>query len=139
MLNFSINELNKKLKNKEITAEQLVHQFLQRIQDTNAELSSLLEVYQEDALVQARQIDKTGDFSNPLTGIPYVNKALINYQGKKTTAASQILQDYQSVEDATVIQKLKDNQAICLGSANLDEFAQGSSTEYSSFTPTKNP
>lgn len=75
----------------------------------------------------------------PLLGLPFANKDNISVRGKKLTCASKILAGYVAPYNATVINRLMDAGAIPLGRCNQDEFAMGSSTEYSSYGPTRNP
>ncbi len=75
----------------------------------------------------------------PLQGKTLAIKDNILMKFGKTTAASNILKNFQSPYNATVIEKLLNAGASIVGKANLDEFAMGSSTEYSAFGPTKNP
>ncbi len=75
----------------------------------------------------------------PLLGIPFAVKDNISVQGKHLTCSSKILQGYVAPYSATVIKRLCEAGAIPLGRCNQDEFAMGSSTEYSSYGPTRNP
>ena len=125
----------------EFSAAELTEAYLERIAARNPELNAYLEVFPALAREQAAAADariKRGE-SAPLTGIPLSIKDNILIKGQICSAASKMLADYRASYDATVIAKLKAQDAIFLGRTNLDEFAMGSSTENSAFGPTKNP
>jgi aspartyl-tRNA(Asn)/glutamyl-tRNA(Gln) amidotransferase subunit A len=127
-----------------VTSEQLVKKAIDTFEADKKSpipLNAFLEAY-DDALELARAADKeiaakTG--SKPLLGIPFAVKDNISVKGKRLTCASKILQGYRAPYNATVIQRLVDAGAIPLGRCNMDEFAMGSSTEYSIYGPTRNP
>lgn len=111
---------------------------IQSFKDYNAVIS----VINERALKRAEQIDKdisTGKFSGKLAGVPFIAKDNFLTLGAETTAASNILKGFRAPYQATAIEKLEAEGAICVAKANLDAFAHGSSTENSDFFTTKNP
>ena len=134
---WKILELNKKLKNWEITSEKLTEEFFERIEKIDWEIWSFLTLNKEKALEQAKKIDEKWDFSNPLTWIPYSMKDLICTKWLKTTAGSKILENFVPPYNATVSDKLQNSN--CLWKVNLDEFAMWSSCENSALKETKNP
>lgn len=141
LLNLSLLEVSSLLKQRKITSEELVNLCFSQIEKTK-ELNAVNSTLKESALTQARLIDeklKNGEALPILAGIPIVVKDNINVINSKTTCSSKILANYESVYDATVITKLKENGAIIIAKANMDEFAMGSSNENSAFGVVKNP
>lgn len=143
----NLNELTIKkaqelIKNREISCRELVEIYLRQIKERNYELNAYLEVFEESAYKEAKKEDEliaSGNMSRVLSGIPLAIKDVILIEGKTTSAASRILENYTASYDATVIKKLKSAGAIFLGRTNCDEFAMGASGENSAFQPTKNP
>ncbi|HLD21466.1 MAG TPA: Asp-tRNA(Asn)/Glu-tRNA(Gln) amidotransferase subunit GatA [Patescibacteria group bacterium] len=135
----TIREIRQQLDDKEISAIELTEQFLDRIKKTNSQLNSFITITEEQARKQAAQAQK--DINNGtqgrFTGIPYAAKDLFCTKGIRTTAGSKILNEYIPPYSATAIERCRD--AVLLGKTNLDEFAMGSSNEYSVFGPCKNP
>ena len=106
------------------------------------QVHAFLHLDEEYMLEQAKASDcrrAEGKTLSPLDGIPIGLKDVICDEGQPLTAASKILENYQSPYDATVTRKLKEAGAVIGGRLNLDEFAMGSSTENSAYGPTRNP
>lgn len=101
------------------------------------EYNALLSINEERALKLADDVDN-GKITGKLAGIPFVAKDNFLTFGGPTTAGSKILENFTSPIQATAIEKLEAEGAICIGKSNLDAFAHGGSTENSAFGPTKN-
>jgi len=133
-------ELQKNLQRQELTPEEVLESYLERIHKLNPKLNCYLEIFEDSARKQIQQLPKKNNRDEQkLFGIPIAVKDNICIEGQITSCASKILQNFISVYDATVIKKLKEAGAIFLGRTNMDEFAFGSSTENSAFGPTRNP
>lgn len=124
----TINEARDKLREKELSAEELFAMHEKRIDECDSELNAFLTrtPYEEGT-------------AGPLHGIPGAIKDVLLTRGVKTTASSKILETYIPPYDATVVAKLKDAGYSLLGKTNCDEFAMGASNESSAFGPVKNP
>ena len=103
----------------------------------NESFHALLSLSEDRALARAEKVD-AGEITGRLAGIPFVAKDNFLTIGDTTTAASKFLETFQAPLQATAIEKLEAEGAICIGKANLDAFAHGGSTENSAFGPTKN-
>ncbi|MBS4536996.1 Asp-tRNA(Asn)/Glu-tRNA(Gln) amidotransferase subunit GatA [Clostridium sp. D2Q-11] len=142
LFKLTIHELRDKLNTREITSEELVNEFFNRIEATDEYIKSFLLLDKENAIKEAKNIDErrvNGEKLGDLAGIPVAIKDNISTEGLKTTCGSKILSNYTAPYDATVIKNLKEAGAIIVGKTNLDEFAMGSSTENSAFHTTRNP
>ncbi len=123
------------------TATELVHKALKTI-EANRDFDAVIAVVEDRALARAKQIDldvSTGKKIGRLAGVPFIAKDNFLTFGSETTAASNILKGFEAPYQATAIEKLEAEGAICVAKANLDAFAHGSSTENSDFMTTKNP
>lgn len=130
------------LKNKEFSAVELTQACLNEIKQSDKKIKSFITVTEDLALKQAKEADKknqAGENENILLGIPCSIKDVINTKGVLTTAASNILKNYISSYDATLIKNLKKEGAVIIGKVNCDAFAHGASTENSDFFTTHNP
>ena len=98
---------------------------------------ALLSLTEDRALERAAKVD-AGEITGRLAGVPFVVKDNYLAFGAPTTAAARILENFEAPLQATAVEKLEHEGAICIGKANLDAFAHGGSTENSAFGPTKN-
>lgn len=109
--------------------------------ESTSDYHALLSLTADRALARADEIDArlaAGESVGRLAGVPFVAKDNFLAFGAPTTAASKMLESFNAPLQATAIEKLEAEGAICIGKANLDAFAHGGSTENSAFGPTKN-
>jgi len=99
--------------------------------------NAVLSISEVRALERADATDR-GEIAGRLAGVPFIAKDNFLTIGDTTTAASKFLENFESPLQATAIEKLEAEGAICIGKANLDAFAHGGSTENSAYGPTKN-
>lgn len=138
----TVHELVDKLEKNEITSEEIVKSYFNRIKEKDSLVKAYITTLEEQAMQQAKEVDtkrKAGEKLGKFAGIPIGIKDNMCLTGTKTTCASKMLENFVAPYDASVIEKLKQENMIYLGKLNMDEFAMGSSTENSSFFNTHNP
>jgi aspartyl-tRNA(Asn)/glutamyl-tRNA(Gln) amidotransferase subunit A len=124
------------------TARALVEASLAAIDAGNARLNAFITVDAAGARAAADAVDAErarGIDRGPLHGIPYSLKDLVDVAGVKTTAGSRVLDDRVPTADATIVTRLAEAGAICIGRTNLHEFAMGTTSEDSAFGPVHHP
>lgn len=133
--------IQQKLRAGELSVVELVKDYFTAIDQWEPHIHALIEPLLDEAVRQAEEQDEMikKDQAGPLAGVPVAIKDLICTQEGHTRAASKILENFCSPYDATVVSRLKKAGAIIIGKANMDEFAMGSSTEYSAYGSTYNP
>ncbi|WP_200211630.1 Asp-tRNA(Asn)/Glu-tRNA(Gln) amidotransferase subunit GatA [Micromonospora coerulea] len=126
----------------ETSAVEVTQAHLDRIAAVDDRVHAFLHVDTEGALAAARRVDErraAGEELGPLAGVPVAVKDVLTTKGVPTTVGSKILEGWRPPYDSTIVQRLRDAGTVMLGKTNMDEFAMGSSTEYSAYGPTHNP
>jgi len=129
----SIERYHAQLKNGSTSCRQAVEFYLDKI-NQSINLNAFVEVWAEEAIHKASQLDKkrnTGEPMGSLHGVVIAIKDVIAYKNHKLTAASKILEDFVSVYSATAVERMLNEEAIIIGRCNCDEFAMGSTNENS--------
>ncbi len=137
----TIEDIARAVKSGETSAQKNVEKALGFIED-NKDFNAIISLLKERALKKAREVDEkiaSGQEAGRLAGVPFIAKDNFLTFGGKTTAASNILKPFEAPYQATAIERLEAEGAICVAKANMDAFAHGSSTENSDFFVTKNP
>ena len=136
----TIKDYHKALQNGQTTSVEAVQCYLDAIK-ANKQLNAFLEVYETEALERAAALDlqrAAGTVMGKLSGVIVGLKDVISYKGHQLSAGSHILENFTSIYNATVVDKLSAAGAIIIGRQNCDEFAMGSSNENSAYGPVKN-
>lgn len=136
----SISEVRSDLDNNSVSCVELTKSYLQRIAD-NKDLNIFLEVFEASALEKAKEVDDKikNKTAGKLAGLVIALKDNICYKGHKVSASSKVLGNFESLYNATVVERLLLEDAIIIGRTNCDEFAMGSSNENSAFGNVLNP
>lgn len=137
----SVSDIAEQVQAGKLKATDLVEQSLKTIEQ-HKEFDAIIALTESRARKRAQEIDekvKKGESVGRLAGVPFIAKDNFLTFGSETTAASNILKGFKAPYQATAIEKLEAEGAICVAKANLDAFAHGSSTENSDFFTTKNP
>jgi aspartyl-tRNA(Asn)/glutamyl-tRNA(Gln) amidotransferase subunit A len=137
----TIHQARTMLRQGEISSVELTQAVLDRALAVDNDVRAFISLQPEEALAQAKAADqRRGNGEDaPLLGIPLAIKDVLCTRDIVTTCGSHILEDFTPPFDATAVAKLRTAGAVFLGKTNTDEFAMGSSTEYSAFFTTGNP
>ncbi len=138
----SAKSLAESLTKKEVSAVEVAQALIDRGNDVDPKIHAYLTPTSEIALDQARAADKRrakGDTYSAFDGVPIAYKDIFCTKGTRTTMGSKILDNFVPPYSATVVERCEAAGLPMLGKLNLDEFAMGSSTEWSAYGPTRNP
>ncbi|SRR5579885_324961 len=141
-LEISATEYLSRVRAGNISVEEFVAKTLDRVHTVEDKVHAYITIDEQNALNKAKSIDKkikAKEKVGSLLGMPVSIKDNICTFGLKTTCASKMLENFVSPYDATVISRLRQEDAVIIGKVNLDEFAMGSTTEFSHFGPSRNP
>ena len=135
-------ELARSLRNREVSAREVLAAHLARIEATDPAINAIVTLEPERALAQARAADEAlvrGEPVGPLHGLPIAHKDLADTAGVRTTYGSSIYADHVPERDEPFVVRVREAGAIMLGKTNTPEFGAGSHTFNPVFGPTHNP
>ncbi len=138
----TISRMAEALENGEITSRTLAVRLIERHHSVDDTIQSFLKIDEAEVIAEAEASDqrrKSGKSRSRFDGLPIAIKDNISVRGQSCGCASRILEGYTALYDATVITRLKQAGFVCFGRTNMDEFAMGSSTEFSAYLQTRNP
>lgn len=137
----TIKQLQQGLAEKQFSSVEITQDYLNKVNQRNAELNCFISVTDELALQQAAEADTAlaNGKGSALTGIPIAHKDIFCTEGIKTSCGSKMLDNFIAPYNATVIEKFNQSGTVMLGKTNLDEFAMGSSNENSFYGSVGNP
>lgn len=138
----TLSEISKDIKEKKVTIKEVLDSVYKRIEETEPKVGAYITLTKDRAYKRAEELQAkldNGEDIGVLGGVPIAIKDNICTKNVKTTCASKMLENFEPIYNATVIEKLEEAGAIMIGKTNMDEFAMGSSTESSYFKKTANP
>jgi amidase len=131
--------LARALRERKVSALELMQAFIARIERLNPKVNAIVTFLPEQALQEARALDRRKSFEGALAGLPIAHKDLIPTKGVRTTFGSLVYQDHVPQEDHLIVERLAAAGAILLGKTNTPEFGAGSQTFNRVFGATRNP
>ncbi|MEO2078575.1 MAG: Asp-tRNA(Asn)/Glu-tRNA(Gln) amidotransferase subunit GatA [Bacillus sp. (in: firmicutes)] len=142
LFDYKVSDLHELLHKKELKVSDLVDESFKRISQVEDKVQAFLTLDEERARETAKGLDEqlnSDAQTGLLFGMPIGLKDNMVTKGLRTTCASKILENFDPIYDATVVQKLQQAQTVTIGKLNMDEFAMGSSNENSFYQKTRNP
>ncbi len=138
----TLSQASSLIKKGELSSLELTQSVLDRMEALNPKINAFVTWDRKKILSQAERIDQKRTKKEKLgllAGVPIAMKDLANVQGEQVTCCSNILKGYVSPYDATLVQKIREQDGVIFGRTNMDEFAMGSSNENSCYGPVHNP
>jgi len=132
-------QLARLIRTRKASATEVMRAFIAQIERVNPEVNAIVTFLPEEALKQAKALDRKKASHGPLAGLPVAYKDLVATKGIRTTMGSLVHKDNVPAEDALLVERLKAAGAITLGKTNTPEFGAGSNTFNKVFGATRNP
>jgi amidase len=132
-------KLARLIHSRKISVAEVMRAFIAQIERTNPEVNAIVTFLPEQALKEAKALDRKKSEKPPLAGLPIAYKDLVATKGIRTTLGSLVYKDNVPKEDALLVERLKAAGAITLGKTNTPEFGAGSNTFNRVFGATRNP
>jgi amidase len=132
-------QLARLLRTRKVSATEVMRAFIAQIERTNPAVNAIVTFLPEQALKEARVLDRSRGARGPLAGLPIAYKDLVDTKGVRTTRGSLVYKDHVPAQDALLVERLKAAGAITLGKTNTPEFGAGSNTFNKVFGATRNP
>ncbi|HEX5093795.1 MAG TPA: amidase [Burkholderiales bacterium] len=127
------------LRTRKLSATEVMRAFIAQVERTNPKVNAIVTFLPEQALKEAKALDRAKGPRPLLAGLPIAYKDLVNTEGIRTTLGSLVYKDNVPTEDALLVERLKAAGAITLGKTNTPEFGAGSNTFNKVFGQTRNP
>ncbi len=132
-------KLARMIRARKVSATEVMRAFIARIERVNPKVNAIVTFLPEEALKEAKAVDRKGAAAGPLAGLPIAHKDIVPTKGMRTTFGSPIYRDHVPGEDHAIVERLRAAGAILLGKTNTPEFAVGSQTFNPVFGATRNP
>jgi len=135
----SARQLARLIRARKVSVTEVMRAFIAQIERVNPKVNAIVTFLPEEALKQAKALDRKKTPPAPLAGLPIAYKDLVATKGIRTTMGSLVHKDNVPAEDALIVERLKAAGAITLGKTNTPEFGAGSNTFNKVFGATRNP
>jgi amidase len=135
----SAKQLARLIHARKLSATEVMRAFIAQVERVNRQVNAIVTFLPEQALKEAKALDRKKGEKPPLAGLPIAYKDLVATKGIRTTLGSLVYKDNVPKEDALLVERLKAAGAITLGKTNTPEFGAGSNTFNKVFGATRNP